>query len=135
MLGWSIKRQCLALGLKAGEDGLGVHAELDQLECDQALDGVALLGHVDGAHTALADRLEELVAAVDAGPDRRAIGHGQGGRRGHREPTAHRVEDVVGLGVGPQEVLDAAAEPQVAGAGLGEEGGALGLGRLVQRRR
>ena len=47
-------------------------------------------------------------------------------------PIARRIEDVVRLGVGPQQGLDAAPQPLIAGAGLGEEGGALGFGRLVQ---
>ena len=40
-----------------------VHAGLDHLDGDQALDRLGLLGHPDAAHAALADRLDELVRA------------------------------------------------------------------------
>ncbi len=64
----------LALGLEPGQDSLGVHSGLDQLEGNQSLDGVALLGHPDGAHAAFADRLEELIAAGNDRADRIAVG-------------------------------------------------------------
>ena len=79
-----------------------------------------------------ADRLEQLVAAGDDGPDRLAVRHLGDRRPWCLGPIARRVEDVVGLGVGPQQGLDAAPQPLVAGAGLRQEGGALGLGRLLQ---
>ncbi len=53
--------QGLALGLEAGDDLAGVHAGLDDLECDLAADRFLLLGHVDGAHAPFADLLEQLV--------------------------------------------------------------------------
>ena len=56
-------RQGLALGLEAGDDLAAVHAGLDHLERDLALDGLGLLGHADGAHAAFADLLEQLVGA------------------------------------------------------------------------
>ncbi len=55
--------QSLAFGLEAGDDLAGVHAGLDQLDGDEALDRLGLLGHPDAAHAALADRLDELVRA------------------------------------------------------------------------
>ena len=58
MLTWSIMRQGLPLGLEAGDDLPAVHARLDDLEGDLALDGLRLLGHEDGAHAALADLLQ-----------------------------------------------------------------------------
>ena len=53
--------QRLALGLEPGDDLAGVHAGLDDLERDLAADGRLLLGHVDDAHAAFADLLEQLV--------------------------------------------------------------------------
>ncbi len=53
--------QSLALGLEPGDHLGGVHARLDNLQRDPAADGLLLLGHVDRAHTPLADLLEELV--------------------------------------------------------------------------
>src|SRR5206468_6738035 len=58
-------RQGLSFGLEAGDDLLGVHARLDYFERDFALDGLGLLGHVDRAHAAFADLLEQLVRADD----------------------------------------------------------------------
>src|SRR2546430_2142882 len=55
--------QGLPLGLEAGDDLAGIHAGLDDLEGDLALDRVGLLGHEDGAHAAFADLLQELVRA------------------------------------------------------------------------
>ena len=55
--------QGLALGFEAGDDLGAVHAGLDDLQCDAAADGLLLLGHVDDAHAAFADLLEEFVAA------------------------------------------------------------------------
>ena len=57
------QRQRLPLGLEAGDDLAGVHARLDDLERDLAADGLLLLGHVDDAHAAFADLLEQLVGA------------------------------------------------------------------------
>ena len=57
-----------------------VHARLDDLERDLALHGLGLLGHVDDAHAALADLLQELVWANDRA---RAFAEGDGGLR-HR---------------------------------------------------
>ncbi len=45
----------LALGLEAGDDLFRVHAGLDELDCDQSLDRLGLLGHPDRAHAAFAD--------------------------------------------------------------------------------
>ena len=56
--------QGLPLGLEAGDDLPAVHPRLDDLERDPAPYRLGLLGHVDRAHAALADPLEEFV-----GPD------------------------------------------------------------------
>ena len=57
------QRQRLPLGLEPGDDLLGVHAQLDDLERDPAADRLLLLGHVDHAAAAFADLLQQLVAA------------------------------------------------------------------------
>ena len=57
--------QGLALGLETGDHLAGVHARLDDFECHVAADGLALLGHVDHAHAALGDFLQDFVAADD----------------------------------------------------------------------
>ena len=56
-------RQRLALGFKAGDDLLGVHAQLDDLERHAAAHRFLLLGHVNHAAAAFADFLEQFVAA------------------------------------------------------------------------
>ena len=55
--------QRLPLGLEAGDDLFGVHAQLDDLERDTAADRLLLLGHVHDAATAFADFLQQLVPA------------------------------------------------------------------------
>ena len=80
--------QRLALGLEAGDDLPGVHAEPDDLEGDAPADRLLLLGHVDHTAAALADLLEQLVAAdpgLDSGLRRRECA-GPGGVR----PVGHR---------------------------------------------
>jgi hypothetical protein len=77
------QRQRLPLGLEAGDDLPAVHAGLDDLQGDLAADGLFLLGHVDDAHAALADLLEQLVRAdAVAGAFREA------GRIGRIDPPA-----------------------------------------------
>jgi hypothetical protein len=55
--------QGLALGLEAGDDVAGVHAQLDDLKGDLAADRFLLLSHIHHAHAALANLLQQLVAA------------------------------------------------------------------------
>src|SRR5262249_14745799 len=50
--------QRLTLGLEAGDDLGTVHARLDDLEGNAAMDGFMLLGHVDYAESAFADLLQ-----------------------------------------------------------------------------
>ena len=57
------QRQRLPLGLEPGDDLLGVHAQLDDLERDAAADRLLLLGHINHAAAAFADLLEQFVAA------------------------------------------------------------------------
>ena len=56
-------RQCLALGLEARHHGQAVHAQLDHLERHTPAHGSSLLGQVDLAHAAFAQRVEDLVRA------------------------------------------------------------------------
>ena len=56
-------RQRLPLGLEPGDDLLGVHAQLDDLERHAPTDRFLLLGHVDHATAAFADLLEQFVTA------------------------------------------------------------------------
>ncbi len=55
--------QRLPLGLESGNDALGVHAQLDDLERDPAANRFLLLGHIDHAAAAFANLLEQFVAA------------------------------------------------------------------------
>ena len=65
------ERECLGLGLEAGDDLAGVHSGLDDLERDPAADGRLLLGHVDNAHSPFADFLQQFVGTMRApGPSR-----------------------------------------------------------------
>ena len=57
--------QCLPLGLEAGQDGLGVHAGLDDLDGDGPLHRLGLLGQEDAAHASFANPLQDLVTAGD----------------------------------------------------------------------
>ena len=56
-------RECLPLGLEAGQDLLGVHAGLEDLQRDSAPHRLDLLGLVDDAHAAFAEHLENAVRA------------------------------------------------------------------------
>src|SRR5262245_60000002 len=55
--------QGLALGLEAGDDLGTVHARLDDLNGDAAVNRLVLFGHVDYAKAGLADLLQKLVGA------------------------------------------------------------------------
>src|SRR5262249_17579515 len=110
-------------GLEAANDLRRVHAGLDDLQRDAALDGFGLLGQPDGAHAALADALQQLVLAGEEdagpllGPQRRFRLRG-GGKR--------KIERRLRLVVGAQELLNALAQLVVAGA-LAVQEGAAGL--------
>jgi len=56
--------QRLPLGLEAGDDLFGVHAELDDLEGDAAAHRFLLLSHIDHTTATLADLLKELHVAL-----------------------------------------------------------------------
>src|SRR5437773_7844894 len=55
--------QCLTFSLEPRDDSPGIHAQLNNFESDSPAHGLFLLRHVDDAATALADLLEQLVAA------------------------------------------------------------------------
>jgi len=57
------KGQGLALGFKPYDDLLGVHAQLDNLEGNKSFNRLLLLGHINYAATALAEFLQQFVAA------------------------------------------------------------------------
>ena len=60
------QRQGLAFGLEPGDHLLRVHPRLDDLEGHPSCDRLLLLGHVDDAHAAFANLLQQLVG-TDAG--------------------------------------------------------------------
>ena len=66
MLGWSIMASACRSASKRAMTCSRVHARLDDLERDLAAHGLRLLGHVDDAHAAFADLLQQLVAADDS---------------------------------------------------------------------
>ena len=69
MFGWSIRARACRSASKRAITSPGVHARLDDLQGHLAADRLPLLGHVDDAHAAFADLLQELVAADEgAGP-------------------------------------------------------------------
>ena len=57
--------QRLTLGVEPGQHGPRIHADLDQLESDLALDGLGLIGAVNGAHPPFAEDVSERVPTRD----------------------------------------------------------------------
>ena len=120
--------QGLPLGLEAGEDLAAVHAGLDDLQGDHALHRLGLLGHVDGAHAAFADLLQQLVGAdrpcraAPASRVRRGPPVAAGRRRVDRSPerSGGLFEEAGVIGVGSQQGLHVGPQTSVAGAGLVE---------------
>jgi hypothetical protein len=74
--------QRLALGLEAGDDLPGVHAQLDDFDGHLAADRLLLLRQVDGTEPTLADALEQLVGPQDAA---RRFGRAVPGLGGQRD--------------------------------------------------
>ena len=106
MFGWSIRASACRSASKRAMTCAGVHAGLDQLDGDQALDRLGLLGHPDAAHAALADLLDELVRAdhrAGALGDRLVIFSRFRARRNILEKAARGV-------VGVQERFDFTAQ-------------------------
>ena len=63
ILGWSINASACRSASNRAMTLLGVHAQLDDLERHPPSDRLLLLGHINHAATALADLLQQLVAA------------------------------------------------------------------------
>ena len=123
-------RQGLALGLEAGDDRLGVHAQLDDLEGDAAAHRCFLLGHINHAAAALADLFQQLVAADEvAGFFRhRREAVGQGGRLGGgggRRFTRIGGQETASRFMGTDQRLDPGAHFRVFGTSAVEVRGAL----------
>ena len=122
--------QRLPLGLEAGDDLPGVHARLDQLDGDQALDRLGLLGHPDAAHAAFADLLDELVRAdhrAGAFRDRLVI-------VGRIQDCGAALEETVARLVCLEQPFDPCPQELITGTRLVEIGGPLGGIVNFQRR-
>ena len=136
--------QGLALGLEAGDDLLGVHPRLDDLQRDLAVDRSLLLGEEDDAHAALAELADDRVGAdARAGPlgDRAGRSEVLAGGLG-AEPLGSLAtgevripfgrglggggEEDAGANVGLQQLLDLGTERRLPPAGVSEVSGALG---------
>ncbi len=102
------QRECLPLGLEAGDDVARVHSRLDDLQRDLAAHGMLLLGDEHEAHAPLADLLHQLVGA-----DHRAGSFGDclvilGRIRGKR--PAH---ECAGFAVIPEQAFDLGPQASV----------------------
>ena len=121
-------RQCLALGLEAGEHLFGVHPGLDHPEGDHPRDRYALFGHPDGAETPFADLLAEFVGADDVsfllGIGFLELLRAEGGAVG----VAEERSGAFGI---DQQALDFEVELGVVAAGLGEECAAFRGGQFT----
>ena len=111
------QRQRLPLGLEAGDDLLGVHAQLDDLEGHAPPDRLALLGHPDHAEAAFAELLEKLVAADDRAEffRKRLV------KRRWMELISSCPHEAAGFVMRIKQRLDASAK-LVVGTGLQQEG-------------
>ena len=85
------QRQRLPLGLKPGDDTLGVHAQLDDFERHPPAHRFFLLGHINHAAAAFADSLQQLVR-----PDALSDGFVLLGRLVNIVSQARRVQEGVG---------------------------------------
>jgi hypothetical protein len=112
--------QRLPLRLEASDDLHRIHARLDDFEGYLATNGLILLGHIDDAHTALADLLQQLVRA-----DARAGIFRRENLVGGRPNGIWCVQYTLRRLVRPQEGLDFGAKCRVAFAGPVEIGSAL----------
>ena len=113
-------RQRLALRFEAGDHLLAVHSGLDDLESGAPADGSLLLGHVNHAHAALADLLEELVAADHcAGPfGDRAVGRWR--ERGSLIRVGWGVGQTTAGLMSPQQQFHLFSQGGIRSTGLGE---------------
>ena len=123
------QRQGLPLGIEAGNDTLGIHAQLDDFQGHPAADGVFLLGHVNDAAATFADLLQQFVR-----PDVRAQAfqgrrHLSGRLRGLRTALCAQAlgqlmrgrsgqfEKTVGVRFGGEEGIELFPERRLAVAG------------------
>ena len=125
------QRQRLPLRLEARHHLPAVHPRLDELDGDQALDRLGLLGHPDGAHAALADLFQQLEPAIHQQPGGFGPRHGAVLGRGIdrlAERTDWPFEEIRIVGVGADESFHRRAEASIAVAGPVEVGCPLGRG-------
>ena len=87
MFGWSISARACRSASNRAMTCLRVHARLDELQRHLALDRLGLLGHVDGAHAALADLLHAACTGRSTVPADSAAG-GDRCRAGRRRTSA-----------------------------------------------
>ena len=125
------QRQRLALGFEPGDDRLGVHAQLDDLESDPAADGLLLFGHVNHPAAAFTDLLQQLVATD-------LVAGLLGGRCGKDDGVAGQrgggfLKKTTGLFMRLEQGFNLLAQLDIVGTGLGEVSGAFRGVRLLQR--
>jgi hypothetical protein len=99
------ERQGLPLRLEAGEDLPAVHAGLDDLQGNLAANRMLLLGHVDDAHAAFADLLEQLVRAEARAGAFAAFGLAGGVRAGGGGRDGRLLQEAAGLKMGGDQLL------------------------------
>ncbi len=121
--GWVVHQgQRLAFGVEAGQHLRGVHAALDQLERDAALNGLCLLGLPDLAHAPFPQLLEKPIVADGARFSTavwqrgRAIRvAGPGGTLGHGNPLAGQASGILTADQRPSQVTPWTLELHCAG--------------------
>jgi hypothetical protein len=117
-------RQRLPLRFEPRDDRTRVQAQLDDLDRHLARHGLRLLGAEDGTHAAFADLLEEAIGADAAA---RAFGEQAAALARDLARAGRRLEQEAARPiVGPQQVVEAAAQARVAAARGIQEGGTLG---------
>src|SRR5439155_17130353 len=112
-----------------GDNGLGIHAQLDDLERDTASNGFFLLGHVNHATTAFTDLLKAFVAADAVARFLGYRNHASGDYEGFGGYGRRRfIQEFARFCMGTEQRLDALPKLGVAGAFAVEKGDALGGG-------
>ena len=126
----------LPFGLEPGKDRRRVAAlDADQFDRDPALDRFGLVGHPDGAHSAFADLLKELVLAGDDSP--RRLGRMVKSAGGPGFARRRLIQQRMGPGMGVEQLRKSFAKGGLAGALAVQQGGAFrrvgdGQGRRKQ---
>ena len=118
-------RQRLPLGLEAGDDALGVHAQLDDLERHAAADRLLLLGHINHAAAAFADLLQQFVAANPVAGFLSRLQHQANSSLGGRRRGGGTLEKRPCFFAGPEKIFDAPSQSGVPGTSLRKKGVAL----------